>query len=91
MGGGVYYISVGPCGVKRTNVVHALADIVATKLGIILLLVRAECVRTNVVRVLAEIVATKLGIILLFFLLFFPSTYFFPRRGLPTIFACLSK
>ena len=68
----------------RTNVVHALADIVATKLGINLLYFGPSRVRA-----LADLVATKLGIILFFssFFLFFlfPSTYFFPRSGLPTI------
>ena len=42
----------------------------------------------------ADVVATKLGFILssTFFLFFFPSIYFSPRRGLPMIlnFACLS-
>ena len=45
-------------------------------------LVQAECVRMTVVRALLNVVATKLGIILLSF---FPSTYFSPRTGLPTI------
>ena len=40
---------------------------------------------TNVVRALVDVVATKLGIILLSFFLL-PSTYFPPRRDLPTIF-----
>ena len=43
-------------------------------------LVQTECVHTYVVRAMADVVATKLGIIL-----FLPSTYFSPRRGLPTI------
>ena len=49
-------------------------------------LVRTKCVRKHVVHARADVVATKLGIILLsssFFLSFFPSTYFSPRRGLP--------
>ena len=52
--------------------------------NLVIQLARVECVRTKVVRALAYIVATKLGIILLS-LSFFPSTYFSPRRGLPTI------
>ena len=43
----------------------------ATKLGII---------GANIVRARADVVASKLGIILLLFL---PSMYFSPRRGLP--------
>ena len=62
----------------HTNVVRALADVVAIKLGIILF---GANERTHVVRGRANVVATKLGIILSFF--FFPSTYFSPRRGLP--------
>ena len=71
----------------RTNVVCALVDVVATKLSIILLLlVHAVCVRTIDVRALVDVVATKLGIVLLSFSFFLlPSTYFSPRRGLPTI------
>ena len=59
------------------NVLCALADVVATKIGIILLfhLVRAKCMRTNVVRALDDVMATKLSIILLFSFFFLPRTF----------------
>ena len=47
------------------HVMRARADVVANKLGIILL-VRMKCVRTHVLHARADIVATILGIILLF-------------------------